>query len=49
MVHHPRGAGLQSLAALVERVPCYWLDLGGEPGAVAAAVRVLLREALTLP
>ena len=44
MVHHPRAAGLQSLAALVERIPCYWLELGGEPGSIAATVRAVLRE-----
>jgi hypothetical protein len=44
MVRHARGAGLDSLAGLVERVPCYWLDLGGDAGAIAAGLRELVRK-----
>ena len=44
MPHHPREEGLQSLVALVERVPAYWLELGGRTDSIAPALRTLLRE-----
>lgn len=44
MVRHAPGAGLPSLAGLVERVPCYWLDLGGDARAIAARLGELLQK-----
>jgi hypothetical protein len=44
MVRHARGAGLPSLAGVVERVPCYWLDLGGEVNTIAPRLRELVQE-----
>ena len=42
MVRHARGAGLPSLAGVVERTPCYWLDLAGDVAAIAPRLRELL-------
>jgi hypothetical protein len=44
VVRHPGAAGLQRQAELVERVPCFWLELGGAPSLIGPVVRALLRE-----
>ena len=46
MVHHPHAGAFDRLAALVQQVPCYWLDLGGARAAIAPGLEALLEEVL---
>jgi len=45
LVPRPHRAGLDRLASLVQSVPCYWLDLGSDPGRIGPAVEALLEDA----
>jgi hypothetical protein len=45
MVRHAKGEGLPVLAALVERVPCYWLELGLDMGTIAPLLHDRTRAA----
>jgi len=45
MVPRPGARGLERLADLVERVPAYWLEMGGDLGRIPHCVREMLATA----